>query len=67
MGAVEQGEDFEEMNADELMENLAVQMFYIQPLFEDTHGLLTQVAHHFQSIASVVGQHELYDHSVHLN
>ena len=66
-GAHEMGEDFEDMTADELMEIIAEQTFYMHHEFDYTNQLLHQMAGHFQTISSIVLDEELYDHSVALN
>ena len=66
-GVVVDGEDFWEMEPDELLDSLAIEMFYMQPLLDDTHSFLSQMAGHFQMITENMNEVELYDHSVHLN
>ena len=61
------GEDFDSVTKEELMERIAMQMFYMQRNFEDTHDLLESMALHFYQICENFNQAQLYDHSVTLN
>ena len=61
------GEDFDDMDIDELLETVAMQNFYMSQNFEYTHSLLYQMANHFNIIAEAMSEQELYDHSVKLN
>ena len=67
IGAHEQGEDFEEMDTEDLLETVAIQNFYMQRTFEYTHNLLYTMGHHFHVIADTMNEIELYDHSVKMN
>lgn len=61
------GEDFEEIDFEDLAETIAMQNFYMSYTFEYTHSLLFQMATHFNTIAATMNEVELYDHSVKLN
>ena len=60
-------EDFFDLETDELIDSLSIEMFYLQPLLDDTHTFLSSMAHHFQMITENMNEVELYDHSVHVN
>ena len=67
IGAHDLGEDFEEMDTDDLLETIAIQTFYMHRMFEYTHGLLYQMGNHFNTITETMNEVELYDHSVKMN
>ena len=50
------GEDFDNMETDELLETLSVQNFYMQESLEYTHSLLMQMGTHFHTIADSMNE-----------
>ena len=65
-GAVEMGEF--DLTEEELTETLAVQMYYLQSkTFIEAEHMLGIMSGHFQEIASVMNENELYDHTIKLN
>jgi len=54
-------------NEEDLMEITSTQMFWMPKNFEYTESLLQQMSAHFQEISGVMGEDELYDHTIKMN
>ena len=67
IGAHDMGEDFEEMETEDMLMTIAEQNFYMQQTFEYTHALLYQMSNHFNTISDSMNEHELYDHQIKMN
>ena len=67
IGAHDMGEDFEEMETEDMLMTIAEQNFYMQQTFEYTHSLLYQMSSHFNNISESMNEQELYDHQIKMN
>ena len=56
IGAHEMGEDFDDIDFDDLMETVAMQNFYMTNTFEYTNSLLYQMSIHFNTIAEAFNE-----------
>jgi len=50
------GEDFDDIDFDDLMETVAMQNFYMTNTFEYTNSLLYQMSIHFNTIAEAFNE-----------
>ena len=67
MGAVQTGEEFADMDTEEMVETVAIQTYYLQTHLDYTHELLSYAAKHYQTITGSMNEVSLYDHSVTVN
>ena len=67
MGAVNEGEEFEDLTADDLREAIGYQTFYMQRNFDHAHNYLSSVGQHYQQIMAEFDQEDMYEHDRKLN
>lgn len=67
MGAVEGGDEFDDLSSDDLRDNIGHATFYMQRNFDRAGELLQTVGRQYSSIMETYNQGELYEHEKKLN
>lgn len=67
MGAVEAGEEFDDLSPDDMREMIGHSTFYMQRNFDYSNELLQKVGRHYSEIMNTYNQGDLYEHEKKLN